>query len=88
MGWLLLNTEEEQGEACIMYGGEEECIQRVTLEGKEPLGRPRDRWKDIQMDKWWDLVSMETKLRPPQGKLFIRNVGTFNRHTAQQPKRP
>jgi len=48
-----------------MYGGEEVCIQGVTLEGKGPHGKHRFRWKDIQMDKWWALVSMETKLRPP-----------------------
>jgi len=58
-------TEDEMGEECIMHGGEEGCIQGVTLEGKGSLGRPRYRWKDIQLDKWWALVSMETKLRPP-----------------------
>jgi hypothetical protein len=37
-------TEDEMGGACIMYGGEKKCIQRVTLEGKGPLGRHRHRW--------------------------------------------
>jgi hypothetical protein len=46
-------------------GEKRDAYRGVTLEGKGPLGRPRHRRKNIQMDKWWALVSMETKLRPP-----------------------
>ena len=80
-------TEAEMSGTCMMYGAEETCIQGVTPEGKGPLGRPRRRWKYIQLDKWWALVSMDTKLRLPYSKLFLRNVGTFNRCTVQRPKR-
>ena len=45
--------EDEKGEACSAYGGEERRIQEFggKPEGKRPLGRPRRRWEDnIKMD--------------------------------------
>jgi len=41
------------GEECDTYGKQKRCIQGLVWrpEGKRPLGRPRDRWKDnINMD--------------------------------------
>ena len=49
---------KEMGGACSMYGADMRYLQCLGGEacGKEPLGRPRRRWKDnITMDlqEWW-----------------------------------
>jgi hypothetical protein len=47
------NEKNEMGGSCSAYGRGERCAQGIGGEArvKEPLGRPRRRWKDnIKMD--------------------------------------
>jgi hypothetical protein len=45
--------ENEMGETCGMYGGEEDAHRTLVVkpEGRRPLVRPRHKWKDnIKVD--------------------------------------
>jgi len=66
------------GGACSTYGGQQRCMQGFggKLEGKEPLGNSRHRWKDnIKMDL--QEVECGGHLLDRSGSGYGQVVGTY-----------
>jgi hypothetical protein len=68
------------GWACSIYRGEERCIQGFggEIEGKRPLGRPRVRWEDVDMDLqevgWRDMSWIDLDQDRGRWRAFVNEV--------------